>query len=129
MYRLIALLLILLACAGCSTEAPSVNTEGLTVGDPAAGEVLFTNKIGSLQACNDCHTLTGTRSTGPSLQGFSEVAGNRLTGEDAQQYTANSIIAPGSYLVPGFANLMPGNYSTLLSSTQLSDLIAFLLTQ
>lgn len=129
MYRLIVIILILLVCAGCSTAAPSVNTGGLTTGDPAAGEMLFTNKIGSLQACNDCHTLNGTRSTGPSLQGFSAVAGTRLNGEDAQQYTANSIITPGAYLVPGFSNLMPGNYSALLSSAQLSDLIAFVLTQ
>jgi hypothetical protein len=63
------------------------------------------------------------------MQGFGEVAGTRRRGEDAIQYTINSIISPNQYIIAGFSGLMPPAYGQLLSKQELADLVAYVLSQ
>ncbi|GEM_PF-177444 len=74
-------------------------------------------------ACAGCHILQESPTddagniyniewagvTGPSLEGIGDRATNARassTGETAEEYLFHSLYVPGSYLVPGFGNLM-----------------------
>ena len=106
---------ILAACGG----------GGDTSGDPAvdAGKKLFAETvIGTQAGCITCHSLTaGEEIVGPSLAGIG-------TRADANSIRT-SIIDPNANLVDGFpADTMPNVWSTELSSEQVDQLVAYLLT-
>jgi hypothetical protein len=48
--------------------------------------------------------------------------------ESPEQYLFESIVLPGEFLVPGYADIMPHTYSQTLSPQQVADLIAYLQT-
>jgi mono/diheme cytochrome c family protein len=98
-------------------------------GDPKAGETLFASAtIGSNPGCKTCHTVDGSKLVGPSLQGIATRAGSTVQGELAEQYIRTSITDPNAHVVEGFtAGIMP-SFKTVLSDTQLNDLVAYLLT-
>ena len=125
--RIIYLFVLLIALAACS-PTPSGTAEPLPPGDAARGAELFTQAVGGAPACSTCHTLDGTALVGPSLQGFGAVAATRVEGQSAEDYTHESIMRPPAYLVSGFSNLMYNQYNQRLSSQQVADLIAYLLT-
>jgi mono/diheme cytochrome c family protein len=125
----IAVVLILLLCAACAPAGPTVSTIDLPEGDAANGEALFSQTLNGLPECSSCHSLDGTRGTGPTLQGFGDVAGERRRGEDALTYTMHSIVSPNQYILPGFSGLMPPTYGQVLERQELADLIAFVLSQ
>jgi cytochrome c oxidase subunit 2 len=91
-------------------------------GDPAAGKQVY-----AANGCAGCHTFKPAGSTGkvgPDLDNLAADAQKANQGS-LDQYTAESITNPGSYVVPGFPNgVMPA--FTSLSDTQLADLVAFL---
>lgn len=60
------------------------------------------------------------------LDGYASRAGDRVAGLDAYSYTLESILIPGAYIVPGYANTMPG-YEGYITQGELDELIAFLL--
>jgi len=111
----------------------------LPAGDAARGQQLWNKEVsmanGLPAPCSACHTLDGTGSTGPSLQGVGERAGTREAGLDAATYIRHSIQLPSEYIVEGFAaadgvtSIMPANLGNSMSAQDLADLIAFLLTQ
>ncbi len=101
-------------------DSPSISTEVVvsTLGDSAAGEVLFSN-------CSACHSTGEDTVVGPGLGGVYERAGSR-TSLDADAYLVQSIREPSVYLVEGFAALMPA--FDQLSDQDIQDLIAYLKT-
>ena len=99
------------------------------IGDPALGEELFRTGGASGTACNTCHTLDGTELVGPSLQGISERAADRVPGLTAAEYIHQSIVDPGAYINEGYENLMPDIYEDALAEQEINALVAFLLTQ
>jgi len=124
---ILALLGILAACSSGGRGAASF--EELPAGDAARGATLFTESVNGAPACSTCHTLDGSIVVGPSLQGYGAVAGTMVSGKSAEEYTFESIMRPAAFTVSGFANLMYNNYEAKLSSQNVADLIAFLLTQ
>jgi cytochrome c oxidase subunit 2 len=115
--------LVLAACASApATLAP------LPAGDAAHGAQLFTESVDGAPACSTCHTIDGTPLEGPSMQGFSERASTRVQGLSAQDYAHTSILQPSAYLVSGFSNTMYNQFGQHLSSQDIADLIAYLLT-
>lgn len=79
--------------------------------------------------CSTCHSLEpDVVVVGPSLYGIADRAWYRVTGLSAEQYIRESIINPGAYVVDGFMDAMQKNLGDVLTSDQLSDLIAFLMT-
>lgn len=67
--------------------------------------------------CSGCHTLNEEIPdqgitidwqgiTGPSLEGVGDRAGQRVSGETAEEYLYTSIYNPTAYLVPGYGPLM-----------------------
>lgn len=112
--------------AGCSqrggTPVPYVEIEG----DAARGAQLFTQAIDSMPPCSACHVPGSPAS--PHLAGYGAVAGERVPGQSAREYTFYSITDPGRFIVPGFGNAMYDRYSTGLTEQQIADLITYLLT-
>lgn len=125
------LLLAALILAGCAAPDPDegVPPEILAIGSPSQGERLFYSGGSSGVPCSSCHTLDGITLVGPSLQGIAVQAAMRVEGQDAETYLRNSILAPAEFIVPDFQNLMNQAYATSLSEEDISNLVAFLLTQ
>jgi mono/diheme cytochrome c family protein len=93
------------------------------------GERLFKEGHDDAPRCTTCHNEDGTDSSqAPGLRNYAERAGNRVEGETAEEYTLNSIIAPGKYIIDGYRNTMPPDYDEKLSKQQIADLVAYLLT-
>lgn len=87
-------------------------------------------KIGELtwrsNGCNTCHSLDGSRGTGPSWKGiWGQKRGDMVVDEN---YIRTSILQPQSYLVPGYQGVMP-TYQGLLKERQIEGLIDFIKTQ
>ena len=118
---------------GAGTTAATATTGGAGAsggaGDPKAGETLFTSAtIGTNPGCKTCHSVDGSKLVGPSLQGIATRAGTRVPGESADQYIRTSITDPNAHVVEGFAQGVMPSFKTVLSDTQLNDLVAYLLT-
>ncbi|MEE9248366.1 MAG: cytochrome c, partial [Dehalococcoidia bacterium] len=72
----------------------------------------------------------GTSGLGPTLQGIAAGAGNRVSGLNGEEYIRQSILDPNSFVVGGFPpGIMPANFAETLSSQDIDNLVAFLLTQ
>jgi cytochrome c551/c552 len=117
-------LLLLVLLAGCNQSAAAE-----AGGDPEAGEALFMSGGESQIPCISCHSLDGSILVGPSLQGISERAAERMDGVEAEDYLHQSIISPSAYIVDGYSDAMYKFYGEKLTEKQITDLIAFLLTQ
>jgi cytochrome c oxidase subunit 2 len=99
------------------------------VGDPERGREIYETGGGviSIHGCKGCHSLKGYVYNGPSLQGISELAGDRVSGLSAAEYLRQSIVDPGAYVVEDFEDKMPEFLE--LSEEDIDALVAFLLTQ
>jgi len=112
-----------------ATESPAAlqaDLAALPPGNAASGQALF-----SSVGCVACHSLqVGVRIVGPSLAGVATRAASRKAGYSAQLYLYESITHPNAYVVEGFpSGVMPQDFKTRLRPQDLSDLIAFLMTE
>lgn len=104
----------------------------LTGGDAARGSALYTTL-----ACAGCHAAPGGASydRAPTAGTYTRVVNVRLkvpenAGKTAEQYIAESIIHPNTYIVPGYnAGLMPQNFGDQLDLADLQALVAYLESQ
>ena len=112
--------------AALSPAALQAELSALPPGQAAAGQAVF-----SAVGCVACHSLQpGVRVVGPSLAGVATRAASRRPGYSAPLYLYESITRPRAFVVPGFADgLMPPDFKARLKPQDLSDLIAFLLTE
>ncbi len=97
------------------------------------GEMEIQNYI-----CNSCHILDSlgwTSTTGPSLNGVAERAGERVPGQTAEEYIATSIWNSGAFRVPGYDQQMAAfgpdvmEATNVMSPEQLYSIVAYLCTQ
>lgn len=116
-----------------TTEAV-VAVDALTEGNPERGREIFesggekyTDK--PQYHCSRCHSLDGSEGYGPTLQGISERAGERVPGQSAVEYLRQSILEPDAYIVEGSKYRMGRFPGILLNEGEINDLIAFMLTQ
>ena len=121
-------LMVLVLVAACSPAASGADITDLPPGDAERGARLFTEAVDGAPPCSTCHTLDGTAQTGPSLDDYATVAGERVEGQSAEEYTHTSIIRPAAHVVPGHSNSMFNQYGRHLTPQQIADLIAYLLT-
>lgn len=134
----LVLAVLMVACGGGGDESSSSTTSGgsevaATGGDAAAGEELYKTAVlasGTL-GCSSCHSLEAdTIIVGPSHAGLANRAGEYEAGVSAEDYLRKSITDPNAHLVEGYSEgVMPLTYAEELSSQQIDDLVAFLLTQ
>ena len=104
-----------------ASEAEDTGEPAATAGDAANGETLFAG------ACSGCHGAVD--GAGPALAGMGERASTRVDGMTAEEYLHESIVDPGAFVVEGFANIMPPAYGDQFSDDELSDIVAYILTQ
>lgn len=104
------------------------NSSAANSDDPVArGKYLFSN---APAICSTCHSLApDVVIVGPSLAGVANRAGSRVANMSAEEYLRNSIVHPSDFIVPGFQDVMQKNFGDVLTSDQINDLIAFLMTQ
>jgi nitric oxide reductase subunit C len=96
-----------------------------------AGKALFEQDIiGAQPGCKTCHSLeAGKVIVGPSLAGIGSRAGSAVSGLSAEEFLKQSILEPDAHLAEGFpAGTMPQVWGTELSSEQVDQLVAFLMT-
>ncbi len=96
--------------------------------DPVArGQDLYETR-----GCRGCHSLDGSRQAGPTFRGL---FGSQRTFADGttaladEDYLLTSIVDPGSRVVEGFSNIMPGTYGQELDEERIQALIAFIRSQ
>ena len=113
-----------------SNAAQAANAAGnpqkppAATGNAAAGKAVFTSA-----GCASCHTYAPAGSHGTVGPNLDELAANATKAHRGSlvEYTKESIVDPGAYVVPGFPNgVMPPNFGQTLSATQIADLVAFL---
>ncbi len=116
-----------------ATALPTVEAEVSTSaaqGDPAMGQQLFTTfqpKVGT--TCTACHRVdSDDRLVGPGLLHVAERAATRMTGVSAADYLHTSIVDPSAYVVDGYPDIMPKNWSAAFDESQLNDLVAYLMS-
>lgn len=107
--------------------APIHSTAPVSDDPIVRGQALFSS---SPAICSTCHSLApDVVIVGPSLAGIAERAANRVAGQTAEAYIRTSIVNPGAHIVDGFQDVMQKNFGDVLTSDQINDLIAFLMTQ
>ncbi len=121
---IVLILLLALTLAACGGDGAS-NGGG---GDAAAGKTVFDEV--AAPACNTCHSLQpGEDMVGPSLANIGTEAGDRVSGQSAEEYLRKSVTDPNAHVVEGYnANIMPSTYANQLSEEQIDDLVAYMLT-
>jgi len=126
---LIGIILSMILLTACTNHAESViaYSDIPAEGDVTRGEELFSQQIGIAPTCSGCHNQSATAS--PILEaGYAEVASERVDGQSAHEYTFWAIVEPSQHLVEGYGNAMYNQYDEQLSSQQIADLIAYLLS-
>ena len=94
--------------------------------DPVDRGAIWAEQFG----CLACHSKDGTVIVGPSWLGIFGEQGELADGTSVlvdEAYLRESIIDPNAKLVAGFQpNIMPQNFSEVLSEAQINDIIAFI---
>ena len=119
-----ALLTSMLGLAACGSPSGGSSAGG----DAARGKELYQTGGASGVPCNTCHSLDGSPLVGPSLQGISTKAADRMPGLSAEDYLKQSIDNPSAYMAEGFSDQMYKGYADSLSREELADLVAYLMT-
>ncbi|HEU0194393.1 MAG TPA: cytochrome c [Gaiellales bacterium] len=106
------------------TTGGGTTTGGNSGGNAAAGKAIFTGSSG----CSGCHTLTpagATGTVGPNLDDIT--ADQKAAGVPMDQFIEESITDPDKYIAKGFSQgVMPTNFGTSLSQSQIADLVALI---
>jgi cytochrome c oxidase subunit II len=112
--------------ASAAPPAPSSTTKSTSTSptSPSAAGLSVFNSNG----CSSCHTLTAAKATGtigPNLDNL--VAYAKQAKQPLPDFVHQSIVDPNAYVQPGYPKgVMPQNFGTLLTKTQLDALEAFL---
>lgn len=95
------------------------------------GEQVFRIGVEGAPPCSACHQVAAGSagfSLAPNLAGIATRAAERVPGMAAEQYLEQSILHPADHIIPGYHVSMFTGYAAYLSSRDLSDLIAYLMT-
>ena len=96
-------------------------------GDAAAGKVVF-----NANGCASCHTFKPANSTGtigPDLDTAPAASAKDDNNMNLSAFIKESIVNPDAYIAKGYSKgLMPTNFGSSLSSKQVNDLVAFILS-
>ncbi len=116
------------AAAAPATTAPATTaattTNAAAAGNPAQGKSVFVSS-----SCGACHTFkpAGTSATiGPDLDTKPTLDAKKDNMQLAT-FIRESIVSPNAYISSGYPKgVMPQNFGTTLTKTQLADLVAFI---
>ncbi|HEX9115507.1 MAG TPA: cytochrome c [Anaerolineae bacterium] len=137
LFALILVSLLLAACSSAPSSPAAPAGPSTSAGDAANGQKLFTAGKSPAPPCASCHSIKpGEKLVGPSLAGISTQAAQVIKdpnykgkAKTAQDYIQESIVDPNIYIVSGYQpNVMYQNYGKDLSSQEVNDLVAYLMT-
>jgi mono/diheme cytochrome c family protein len=124
--RIVLLVLVVMLISACANAETVIPYEDVPQeGDPVRGEDLFNTSVGVMPACSSCH-VEGAAGA-PLLDDYASVAGTRVEGQSAHEYTFYAIAEPGQYIVEGYGNAMYNRYDDNLTPQDIADMIAYLL--
>jgi cytochrome c oxidase subunit 2 len=118
--------------SGTTTSASSTTSSATTTsssggGDAAAGKTVFASN-----SCASCHTFQpagATGTIGPDLDKAPASDAKADNNMDLAAFIKESIVNPDAYIAKGYSKgIMPTNFGSSLSSTQVNDLVAFILS-
>lgn len=127
--------------AGADVDAilQTIADEGV-VGDPVRGAAIYNNtqpsQLNSRLGCAGCHGANAGPATEETWDNFfnvrvneTDVNGVSVADHTVEQYLVESIVAPGAYVVNGWADgQMPNNFATRMSVQDIADVVAYLRT-
>ncbi|NWF69744.1 MAG: cytochrome c [Chloroflexi bacterium] len=118
---------IFVSGGGTAQSAPVADNGDPTANSPVErGRALFSR---APAICSTCHSLEpDVIIVGPSLYGIADRASERVPGVSPEEYLRVSVLDPSAFVVPGFNDVMQKNFADTLTSENVSDLIAFLMT-
>jgi mono/diheme cytochrome c family protein len=95
------------------------------------GNIANAPVIATARGCIGCHSLDpNQKMTGPTWYNIGNTAITRVEGEGPALYLYHSIMTPNAFVVPDYpSGVMPQTYGEQLSTQDLGDLIAYLLSQ
>lgn len=110
--------------AGTTSAATTTSSSG---GNAAAGEVVF-----KANSCASCHTFKpagATGTVGPDLDTAPAASAKADNNMPLPAFIKQSIVDPDAYIAKGYSKgIMPTTFGSSLSSTQVNDLVAFILS-
>ncbi len=131
---LLFLLILALVACGDAYSNPTPNSDSVKgfKAEPATNNGIAANgeKVFYRMPCLSCHTLNGsggTEANAPALDKIGITAATRVASVTAAQYIRHILIKPEDASLPNYRKIMPG-FANSLSTTELDDLVAYLLT-
>ena len=113
--------------APAPTTTPTTTTSPGGGGNAAAGKAVF-----AANGCASCHTFkpaNATGSVGPDLDTAPASDAKADNNMNLAAFIKESIDNPDAYIAKGYSKgVMPTTFGQSLSSTQLNDLVAFILS-
>ena len=113
--------------APAPTTTPATTTSPGGGGNAAAGKAVF-----AANGCASCHTFkpaNATGSIGPDLDTAPASDAKADSNMNLAAFIKESIDNPDAYIAKGYSKgVMPTTFGQSLSSTQLNDLVAFILS-
>lgn len=118
--------------SAATTTGPATTTSAATTsaaggGNAAAGKAVFASN-----GCASCHTFQpagATGTVGPNLDTAPTQDAKADNNMDLTAFVKESIQDPDAYIAKGYSKgVMPTNFGTSLSPTQLNDLVAFIVS-
>ena len=85
-------------------------------------------KLYEMRGCKQCHSIDGTRMTGPSFKGLFGSTHPLVAGADVtvdENYIRESILNPGAKVVKGYENVMP-TFQGRIKDNEIGAIIAYL---
>ena len=115
------------ATTAATTTAGTTNQGGGGGGNAAAGKTVFASNN-----CASCHTFQPANATGTIGPDLDKAPAQDAKADHNMPLAAfihESIVDPDAYIAKGFSKgLMPKNFGSTLSKTQLNDLVAFIVS-
>jgi cytochrome c551/c552 len=114
-----------------SSQTTSTHTTSTTSstggGNAAAGKAVF-----AANGCGSCHTFKPANATGAIGPDLDKAPASDAKADNNMNLAAfinESIVNPDAYIAKGYnKGIMPTNFGSSLSKTQLNDLVAFILS-
>jgi cytochrome c551/c552 len=113
--------------SAATTASAATTTSSSGGGNAAAGKAVFASN-----GCAACHTFQpagATGTVGPNLDSAPTSDAKADNNMDLTAFVTQSIKDPDAYIAKGYSKgIMPTNFGTSLSATQLNDLVAFIVS-
>jgi cytochrome c551/c552 len=113
--------------AATTTSSATTTSGSGGGGNAAAGKTVFASN-----GCANCHTFKPAGSSGtigPDLDSAPHEDAKADNNMALAAFIKESIVNPDAYIAKGFSKgLMPTNFGSQLSSSQVNDLVAFILS-